>query len=283
MKVLFTVFALFFFVFNSLNSQHLQIEQHDKKLELVIPLPGISVHFPTGLIYEDISGNAFSNLSDDAITIGDGPVGFSITANNTQYARMTKNSFSVNWIQGNEDLTFVGPLQPVYWGPRLGPNTFDYELRTYGSISTFNFINETLTELGQSGGTGALRLTRPSAGTVHTLTIDNTGNPSWTAVSDRRVKNSIKNTEPLLQKLTSLQLKNYKYNGSDVVTTGYIAQEVRSVFPHLVTEQEDGYLAINYLGFITLAVQAIKEQQDVIGDLEERLEKLEKLLMDDIR
>ncbi len=49
---------------------------------------------------------------------------------------------------------------------------------------------------------------------------------------------------------------------------GFIAQEVKKLFPELVDENEEGLLSINYTGLIPVLVEAIK-------DLQERVEKLE--------
>ena len=75
-----------------------------------------------------------------------------------------------------------------------------------------------------------------------------------------------------------MKLKNYRYKGSDLSTRGFIAQEVQAVFPDLVSELDDGMLGVNYMGFGPLAIQAINEQQDYIETLEDRIERLERLI-----
>ena len=49
---------------------------------------------------------------------------------------------------------------------------------------------------------------------------------------------------------------------------GFIAQEVKELFPELVDENAEGTLSINYTGLIPVLVETIK-------DLQERVEKLE--------
>lgn len=76
--------------------------------------------------------------------------------------------------------------------------------------------------------------------------------------------------------ILSLEPKRYKYN-SDVTNQeqiGFVAQDVQKLFPEAVSEQ-DGYLGINYAVFGVLAIEAIKEQQTKIDDLEARLARLE--------
>jgi hypothetical protein len=52
---------------------------------------------------------------------------------------------------------------------------------------------------------------------------------------------------------------------------GFIAQEVKELFPELVEEGDDGVLAINYTGLIPLLVESIKELNKKITDLESRV------------
>ena len=68
---------------------------------------------------------------------------------------------------------------------------------------------------------------------------------------------------------------------------GLIAQEVLNIFPEAVfINPYDGYYGINYSRFPALFVEAFKEQQQIIesqktkiSDLEERLKKVEDLLL----
>ncbi len=56
---------------------------------------------------------------------------------------------------------------------------------------------------------------------------------------------------------------------------GFIAQEVRNVFPELVIENmATGYLALNYDGFSAVLVEAIKEQQRTIESLQKEIAEL---------
>ena len=50
---------------------------------------------------------------------------------------------------------------------------------------------------------------------------------------------------------------------------GFIAQEVKELFPDLVVEDENGTLGIDYIGFIPLLVDAVKNMQTRIDEQEE--------------
>lgn len=52
---------------------------------------------------------------------------------------------------------------------------------------------------------------------------------------------------------------------------GFIAQDLQQVFPELVYEDRDGYLSIDYISLIPVLVAALKEQQEEIDALNEKL------------
>jgi hypothetical protein len=55
---------------------------------------------------------------------------------------------------------------------------------------------------------------------------------------------------------------------------GFIADEVRNVFPEMVREGGDGYLALRDRGFSAILVEAIKEQQKEIDELKALVKQL---------
>jgi hypothetical protein len=56
---------------------------------------------------------------------------------------------------------------------------------------------------------------------------------------------------------------------------GFIAQDVQKIFPELVEQDSAGYLSIDYIGLIPVMVEAIKEQQQIIEDLQNRITIIE--------
>lgn len=63
--------------------------------------------------------------------------------------------------------------------------------------------------------------------------------------------------------------------GAKRVRYGFVAQEVKEIFPDLVTEDEEGYLAVDYIGFIPLLVDAVKSLQAKVDGQEEIIETFE--------
>jgi hypothetical protein len=59
---------------------------------------------------------------------------------------------------------------------------------------------------------------------------------------------------------------------------GFLAQDVQKVYPELVYEDNDGYLAIDYQGFIPILFETVKEQQTQIDAQQAIIESQAQLL-----
>ena len=103
--------------------------------------------------------------------------------------------------------------------------------------------------------------------------------------SDRRLKTDIQTIESASEKVSQLRGVEYtwthgKRKGQRDI--GLIAQEVEEVVPEVVSEGEllDGTTAkrVDYAKLVGLLVEANKEQQDIISQLEERIIDLENRL-----
>ena len=60
---------------------------------------------------------------------------------------------------------------------------------------------------------------------------------------------------------------------------GLLAQEVQKVFPELVSEDNNGMLAVNYQALVPVLINALKEQENNYNELEKSLEILEKEIL----
>ena len=56
---------------------------------------------------------------------------------------------------------------------------------------------------------------------------------------------------------------------------GVIAQEIEKVLPEVVATRDDGFKAVKYDRIVALLIEGIKEQQDYIETLEQRIQKIE--------
>lgn len=59
---------------------------------------------------------------------------------------------------------------------------------------------------------------------------------------------------------------------------GFLAQDIEKVLPELVQTSEDGVKSIDYIGFIPLIVESIKEMQQTIQEQQNEIEILQSLL-----
>lgn len=121
-----------------------------------------------------------------------------------------------------------------------------------------------------------------------------TGHPTWDAngnlsasgditaysTSDERLKDNITPIPDSLDKVLSISGNTFDWNeksekeGNDV---GVVAQEILEVLPEAVITRDNGYLAVRYEKIIPLLIEAIKDQQNIILDLKNRIENLENM------
>ena len=71
---------------------------------------------------------------------------------------------------------------------------------------------------------------------------------------------------------------NWKNTENQHKSIGFIAQELETIFPELVFDDEKGMKSVNYDGVIPILVNSIKEQQQKIDKLESEIEEIKKLL-----
>lgn len=137
------------------------------------------------------------------------------------------------------------------------------------------------------------------SGNVFTFSVDVKA-PSFLTTSDARLKSNVEALEDSYLKLAYLNPVSFTYTSefeleaseneetkkdssieNEIIDSaanrthfGFLAQEVRDIYPNLVVEDEEGMLAIDYTGFIPLLVDAIRnltaqvqKQQDTIDEL----------------
>jgi hypothetical protein len=94
--------------------------------------------------------------------------------------------------------------------------------------------------------------------------------------SDERLKSNIVSLGSTLSKLILIDGKSYVKNGKQRI--GVLAQEIQKVFPELVSEDDNEMLAVNYQGLVPVLINALKEQDKIIRNQEERLTNIENLI-----
>jgi hypothetical protein len=92
--------------------------------------------------------------------------------------------------------------------------------------------------------------------------------------SDARLKANIVSLGSTLSRLLLIDGKTYTMIKDGKQKIGVLAQDIREVFPELVTEDANEMLAVNYQGLVPVLINALKEQDDKISRLENLVEKL---------
>ena len=95
--------------------------------------------------------------------------------------------------------------------------------------------------------------------------------------SDARLKSNIVSLGSTLPRLLQIDGKSYEIKGKQKI--GVLAQEIKEVFPELVSEDDNEMLAVNYQGLVPVLINALKEQDAKMKEQEKKINRLEKILL----
>ena len=95
----------------------------------------------------------------------------------------------------------------------------------------------------------------------------------WYTYSDISLKKNISKIDGNINdKIDMLEPVNYTLKSNDKKEVGFIAQEVKKVFPLLVNEGKSGILTVDYSKLTSYLVKGMQESNQKIKDLEGKLE-----------
>ena len=121
------------------------------------------------------------------------------------------------------------------------------------------------------------------------------GSGPYVDVSDARLKTNINeiSSNDIMDRMRLLQAVSYDLdedafptrkrameNSNEHQQIGFIAQDVQKLFPELVSERPDGYLGIQYSRFVPLVIEAMKDIDDRIRQMEEENTALRNMVLD---
>jgi len=140
-----------------------------------------------------------------------------------------------------------------------------------------------------STDTDFMRITRDGASIYNP-----TGSPLWSTVSDRRIKENIEiaSYDKCYESINKLELYRFNYIkelnniNKDIVQLGYIAQEVKDIFPKAVSTQEfynenlsiSDMLSIDITQINYSLYGAVKKLIEMYNDIEKQITILENIL-----
>jgi endosialidase-like protein/trimeric autotransporter adhesin len=233
-----------------------------------------------------VPGNALGGLHIDQIKTTDEPITYGINV------RLEDNYTGDSHVVGVQSLAIEngGSFNATGLFGIANGNTNGRAYGVRGSAGSTGVVNYGV--YGYAGSTG---------GTLYAVYAD--GDIAYTGslinASDKKLKKNEQNLSGILPKLMRLQSKSfyfktdeYKYvNFSEGLHFGLIAQELEKEFPELVVDavhpgkqDEEGnhvddvlrYKGIKSIELIPLLLQGMKEQQEIIENLQKRIEKLER-------
>lgn len=152
-----------------------------------------------------------------------------------------------------------------------------------GSTGTVSYTSYAGFELGSTlpSSTGDFKLN--VEGVVRSL--------AYFAYSDKKFKKDIKSIENALTTIEKLEGKTYVWNREAFKVknfdsgghSGFIAQDLEKVLPHLVATDKDGDKSVNYTELIPYLVEAIKEQNSLIKDQQNQIDELKNQISDNFK
>ena len=93
--------------------------------------------------------------------------------------------------------------------------------------------------------------------------------------SDIRLKEDIQPIDNALSRIDNIDGVYFTYKDTKEKSIGVIAQDIQKILPEVVSEDNKGYLGVNYSGIVPVLIEADREQNSIIKDLEDRISDLE--------
>lgn len=146
-----------------------------------------------------------------------------------------------------------------------------------------DFNNGLLIEAGHdsynSGKQSSLiRFQTPNGTSCGRIRQDGGNDISLITSSDRRLKENIKPTHYSIEDILKIEVKDYNFitDPDDLVKTGFIAQQLHTIFPATVSVGDDvktNPWGVNYAGLTPLLVKGMQDQQQMIDQLNETIQR----------
>jgi hypothetical protein len=111
---------------------------------------------------------------------------------------------------------------------------------------------------------------------------------SYSTLSDANMKTNINPIDDALEKTLQLNGISFEWdteqspdrNLSEGTKLGIIAQEIQPLFPEVVQTDQNGFLYIDYTSLVPVLVEAMKEQQTQIDNLQQQIDNLASVVDD---
>jgi hypothetical protein len=149
------------------------------------------------------------------------------------------------------------------WATVTSGSTITVSDDTSTNATRYPIFEDVTSGISSSINVSSTKLTfNPSTGTL-SATV-------FTSLSDVNKKKNIRPIENAIEITKKLEGVRFDWKDTDAPSIGVIAQEVEKVLPELVVEN-DGVKSVSYGNIVGVLIEAIKEQQVRIEELERKL------------
>jgi hypothetical protein len=231
-----------------------------------------------------------NNLGGNNILIGDGAGKVLTNGNGNVYLGSNSGIVDVNGDYNTYLGAYAGKSETgsdnvcIGYKAGFGSGESDYLAignRNNNGLITGQFDNEKLflwADVGiRTGSLGGYQLY--VAGNAYATT--------WTP-SDIRWKKNISELDNILQIILQLKGVNYEWRRDEFperkfdsgTQIGLIAQEVEKIYPQLVRTDDNGYKAVSYEKLSVVLLEGMKEQQGIIEQQQQQINRMEKLVQE---
>jgi len=219
---------------------------------------------------------------NDGITIQSGSthqgnLAFNKGDGTTAFGRISyqqDSNFMAFLVNNSEKLriTSAGVLSIGDTTPESGDASAPTSLFLQGGEANMIIKNTDASSSSQRQGIAFLNSSGTRVGTI-TITSSATG---YATSSDYRLKENVKTLPNGLDRLNSLKPVQFDWKTDGVTSEGFLAHEVKAVFPYAVKGEKDAeeMQSMDYGRITPLLVKAIQEQQEQIEQLKTEISKL---------
>jgi len=202
-------------------------------------------------------------------------IGWSARFTSGRYYGASDNVYNIDYALGNSHYwTAINYFQTNNDGYSGSTNSAKLQAYSTGNNSAFMSFHKSA-QFAINMGLDADNVFRIGgwSASANRLQMDMSGNLTMagdvTAYSDARVKENIVTVDDALNKVLALRGVYYNRIDSDDKKTklGVIAQEILTVVPEVVNQDNDGMFNVSYGNLAGLFIEAFKEQQKQIEEL----------------
>lgn len=185
----------------------------------------------------------------------------SMSANGQNLVLHYTSSNNVPINSGSVSYSLIRGLQNVGSDKRIAFFTGSSTIKT-----TQGFI------VDESGSVG-IKVNESNTPLSYALDVSGSIRASGTVLqsSDERLKENIYPIDNALSRVSNIEGVYFNWKDKEKRNVGVLAQQVNKVLPEVVSEDNNGYLNVDYGGIVPLLIEAINELKAEVEDLKSRL------------